>query len=540
MTQSDFDLLEPVLDVTDIQGNIIPGFKKDHRTLLGFTINNSNEAKKWVKLLSSHISTLYEVLNVNRTYKSEKKRLDAEPTDITATWTNIAFSYSGIRKLVKDMEEIELDYAFDNTFKNGLPKSSIGLGDSTDPNAEGNISNWVIGRPDREGESDGIPDVILIIDSDTPEAMESKVHFIAGLSPRYEIKLHYKEVGHDLSYYGNEHLRGHEHFGFKDGISQPGVRGRSSSSPTDFLTARSTDTTDDPNLPEFSSDGNPLLATGEFVIGYPVQNLNYPRRVNQVKQPHNLLRNGSYLVYRRLKQDVVGFENFANRESQRISNSSGFPTISPLKFKSLIVGRWPSGAPVSKSPNQDNLELATSNHNNTFGYADDPNGYKTPVFSHIRKINPRDLSTDDGPPSQTLKRRILRRGIPFGPPLEMGKPDAVNGDRGLLFLSYQTSIREQFEFIVRRWANSTVNPSNGSSPGIHQGGLDLVIGQKSETGTSGNRVRSNYLRGKVNDETIEVKTTTEGLSMLDWVIPTGGGYFFSPSIRSLTDILGAT
>ena len=177
MTQSDFDLLEPVLDVTDIQGNIIPGFKKDHRTLLGFTFNNSNEAKKWVKLLSSHISTLSEVLNVNRTYKSEKKRLGAEPTDLTATWTNIAFSYAGIRKLVNDMEEIELDYAFDNTFKNGLPKSSIGLGDSTDPNAEGNISNWVIGIPDREGESDGIPDVILIIDSDTPEAYGIKGTF---------------------------------------------------------------------------------------------------------------------------------------------------------------------------------------------------------------------------------------------------------------------------------------------------------------------------------------------------------------------------
>ena len=58
--------------------------------------------------------------------------------------------------------------------------------------------------------------------------MESKVHFIEGLSPSYETKLHYKEVGHDLSYYGNEHLRGHEHFGFKDGISQPAVRGRSS------------------------------------------------------------------------------------------------------------------------------------------------------------------------------------------------------------------------------------------------------------------------------------------------------------------------
>jgi deferrochelatase/peroxidase EfeB len=81
-----------------------------------------------------------------------------------------------------------------------------------------------------------------------------------------------------------------------------------------------------------------------------------------------------------------------------------------------------------------------------FGYVDDFTGFKTPVFSHIRKVNPRDLSTDDDSASKTLKRRIIRQGIPFGPPLNLAKPDPVNGNRGLLFISYQAPIRDQFEF----------------------------------------------------------------------------------------------
>jgi len=531
MTQAlDNDLLEPILDGSDIQGNIVPGFNKDHRTLLGFTIGNPDESKKWIKLISDQISTFYEVYSFSNAYKSEMQRLRTEPMGLIATWTNIAFSYPGMKKLLKDMRQV--DPFLDNAFKNGLHLSSSSLGDPADQDAEGHVSKWIIGR------ADDIPDIFLIVDSDLPENMEIKAHYIAETASKHGLKKIYEEIAHDLSYYGNEQLRGHEHFGFKDGISQPGIRGRISNNPTDYLTPRSTTTVNDSNSPEFSPDGKPLIAPGEFIIGYPVQNFNYPRRANPADPCPELLKNGSYLVYRRLRQDVAGFENFAKRESQKLSNSHEFSNINPTRFKSLIVGRWPSGAPLSKSPEQDNPELAKDKHNNNmFGYIDDFSGFKTPVFSHIRKINPRDLSTDDGSASKTLKRKIIRRGIPFGPPLDLAKPDPVNGNRGLLFISYQASIRDQFEFLMRKWANSAFNPSNGFSPGVHhQGGLDLVIGQGKE---NDNRIRHNYLRAKINDKIIEAKITTEGLGLLDWVIPTGGGYFFSPSVSSLRNILGS-
>jgi hypothetical protein len=47
------------------------------------------------------------------------------------------------------------------------------------------------------------------------------------------------------------------HFGFRDGISQPGTRG---------LTAPS-----DPNQPDEGEPGQQLIAPGEFVLGYPLQ-----------------------------------------------------------------------------------------------------------------------------------------------------------------------------------------------------------------------------------------------------------------------------
>ena len=170
---------------------------------------------------------------------------------------------------------------------------------------------------------------------------------------------------------------------------------------------------------EYSFKGRPLIAPGEFVIGYPTQNENHPRSANPPEFIPELLKNGSYLVFRRLRQDVDAFENFVKRESLKLSQLPAFYDMNGEKFKSILIGRWPSGAPLSSSPDKDDPELAADPDKiNSFGYADDLHGHKTPVISHIRKINPRDLGTDIGSASKTLRRRILRRGIPFGAPFD--------------------------------------------------------------------------------------------------------------------------
>ena len=142
----------------------------------------------------------------------------------------------------------------------------------------------------------------------------------------------------------------------------------------------------------------------------------------------------------------------------------------------------------------------------------------------MRKVNPRDTITDQGRASDTLRRLILRRGIPFGAPISDWADEddpARTADRGLIFVSYQSSIVDQFEFLQRQWANNALFPSDG-------GGQDPLIGQQDQ---DGKRVRFFDLAFS------GLPTVTVELDG-DWVIPTGGGYFFSPSISALTNVFG--
>ena len=150
-------------------------------------------------------------------------------------------------------------------------------------------------------------------------------------------------------------------------------------------------------------------------------------------------------------------------------------------------------------------------------------GLVCPHFAHIRKTNPRDSATDLGKLEDTLMRLILRRGIPFGPPVVgVRKPsrDLLAQERGLMFLCYGASIEDQFEFITRRWANSPIQPNFG--------GHDPVIGQRDERGD-----RARFVDLPTPSGTVRLTLDAE------WVTPTGGGYFFAPPIAALTDVLGA-
>ena len=82
------------------------------------------------------------------------------------------------------------------------------------------------------------------------------------------------------------------------------------------------------------------------------------------------------------------------------------------------------------------------------------------------------------------------------------------------------SIEDQFEFLQRRWSNS------GSQPNL--GGFDPIIGQN---GRRGSRVR--FIDVPTPSGTVRIKIADE------WVTPTGGGYFFAPSLSAIRDVLAA-
>ena len=298
-----------------------------------------------------------------------------------------------------------------------------------------------------------------------------------------------------------------EPFGFRDGISQPLVEG----------------------FPGTTGTGADPVKCGEFVLGYPNEYGLYTDRplLDWSADPGRVLprdpsgsgradlgRNGSFLVFRQLEQDVAGFWQFVERRSRRAAGPSDPSAREHLAAR--MVGRWPSGAPLVQAPDRDDPGLATAND---FGYFhEDPDGLRCPIGSHIRRTNPRD-SLDPKPGTQASldigkRHRILRRGREYGSRLLPEQAIAAAGSdpderRGLYFACVNGNIGRQFEFIQRTWVN------NPKFDGLYDDRDPLVA---TEPG------------GSFTIPGLPVRTRLTGLP--SFVTVTGGAYFFLPGIRA--------
>jgi Dyp-type peroxidase family len=457
----------------------------------------------------------------------------AEPSGLHATWINIAFSFEGLEKLVKNSGR-SLN---SQPFQAGLPARAGLLGDPSAPASEGYPDNWKVGAPGH------VPDIFLLIASDRRDCLDDEATHVLHAARRCGLEVVYDETGtvrHDHP--------GHEHFGFADGISQPAIRGRASAAPGDHLIPRLIDPAD-PLARYMAKPGQFLIWPGEFVFGYPGQDSRDPLTPgDKATLGPTWTDNGTFLVFRRLRQDVALFWRFLHEEAVRLSAQPGFEGMTAERLGALLVGRWKSGAPVARTPKEDNPALAAdpfANNNFNLG-ADsrviplasnvrykgdsfaqarqDPIGLACPVSAHIRKVNPRDQSTEMGAAAETLTRRLLRRGLPFGPPLaDPRAPDPHHGNRGLLWISYQTSIERQFEFLATSWMNATNRPRTPE-------GRDMIIGQNRTPGEKGIR-GCTLFSGLAHSAKLETAD--------QWIVPTGGGYFFAPSISALREVLGS-
>ncbi len=218
------------------------------------------------------------------------------------------------------------------------------------------------------------------------------------------------------------------HFGYRDGFSQPAIDG---------------------GLPNPVPDILPKAAAGEFVLGYPSQ---YEQFTYPVPEPVELGLNGSFLALRILEQDCAVFERMLNEAPQKYG-------ISGEKLAAKMCGRWRNGVPLALSPDTDSpAEPIPIEKLNSFDYAptsdhpetyDDSKGYRCPIGSHMRRNNPRSSRIAGG---SGLNRRIVRRGLPYGPPFDPSHPD--DGiERGLLGLFIGVSLKDQFEFLMSEWVN---------------------------------------------------------------------------------------
>ncbi|MFI6317152.1 Dyp-type peroxidase [Nonomuraea sp. NPDC050556] len=208
-------------------------------------------------------------------------------------------------------------------------------------------------------------------------------------------------------------------FGFRDGFTQPLIEG----SGTGPLPTRE----------------RPIKA-GEFVLGYASET----RRPLPMPSPDVLGRNGTFMVFRKYHSHVAAFNRYLH------DNAATDAERELLAAK--LVGRWRSGAPLALSPDHDDAALTRPERINDFDYADDPRGLRTPLGSHIRRMNPRTTKLEVL--SDVNIRRLIRRGTSYGTPLP---PDALHDDsrpRGLDFIALGARAIDTVEFLQSEWVNS--------------------------------------------------------------------------------------
>jgi len=372
-------------------------------------------------------------------------------------WLAVAFTYQGLRAL--GVPQASLD-SFPRAFREGMAARAELIGDVgvsapthwEAPFGTGNVHVALSALSTGAAQLDQELERARVAYRDTP-----------GVQVIWEQEVHQLPTGRTT-------------FGFRDGISHPNIEGV--------------------GLPGSNPQEAPINA-GEFILGYPDETGSLP----PMPSPDVLGRNGTYVVVRKIHTNVAAWRRYLR------ANTSSAQEEALMAAK--MVGRWPSGAPLTLTPEHDDPELGADPHrNNNFLYREnDDRGFRCPAGAHIRRNNPRDATII----GDARMHRLIRRGTTYGPPLPDGVLDDDGADRGLVGVFIGAHLERQFEFIKAEWVN------DGNFIG-YPGEKDPVAGHHDGTGSA----------------TIPEKPVRRRLQNLpSFVVTRGGEYCFLPGLRAL-------
>lgn len=510
------------LDLADIQGNVLIaygrlGFPKARSVLLHINKGQAARARDFLEELRGKITTA-ELWPSSKTGNLPTEAVTAKRPDVAI---NVAFTFSGLvalevpvrtlRGLPDEFQQGMLQRAEilrDDPFGHQRPESRwdpIWLNELDNPEAEVhalvtfNASAQPTNYPSPEAALDAAFDWLHKRSGEDQPVKILPGH--RGPNPLYQDMAALVEPDPDGPTGSMRYSRS-EHFGFKDGFGDPVFEGQYPEAVVaERVVGQGKLTAEQTWVP---------LATGEFLLGYPDE----AQEVPGAAVPLDFSRNGTFLAYRKLHQNVKSFSDYIATTATQYGACNGLNQEEAEEtLKAKMAGRWSDGVPIivastypewqafrgllakAKAENNkqelDRLNRAFTN----FNYAADADGSKCPFSSHLRRANPRDMLDPtvaaNASEKQAAKatsvlnnrRRLLRRGLPYG------RTTPVNSDQeeqGVLLFFLCASLFRQFEFIQQQWIQYGLdfNAGNDTCPiiGNHGEEAKFVIATSAESG----------------------------------------------------------
>jgi Dyp-type peroxidase family len=453
------------LDLADVQGIIVSGYKSLPCSKSVFLrIEDPAGAKRWLQ---------ERLPSITRGDQKDQK-----------TVLNVGFTYLGLKRMGLGRAVHSFPREFREGMANDARSQQLGDIENSWP------ASWQVG-----GWNTREVHILLLIYGESKIATDAAYEKLVGdYLPSVFTYIYVQDAARN---YVQDAARNphdmREPFGFRDGLSQPAIE----------------------DIHRKAPKGQNLIKLGEFLLGYqdeygyvppsPAIPAYYDRDslFPFLKDPSkkDFGRNGSYLVWRKIAQDVQGFNCFLKTQAEKTMQNEEW-------VAAKLMGRWRDGSPLVLAPERGDIP-EKQKRDNGFLYSKDPQGLSCPITAHIRRANPRDSAGKASKRHLADRHRIIRRGMPF----------KDQDEEGLLFIGINADIARQFEFIQQSWLN---HPQFGGM--FNDRDLIASVNQKEKNGEMD--LRGTSLQRKI----VRLRLTPPQKPLVQI---RGGGYFFLPSLTAL-------